>query len=161
MRQKLSYILYRIIKWFVWLFYPKIEVVGVENLPEEPVIVVGNHCQMNGPIISELYFPVERRTWCAGEMMHLKDVPDYAFHDFWSQKPRFWQPFYKLLSYIIAPFSVCIFTNAEVIGVYHDTRILTESDAEKQRRYIALVALAKRALEECIDLLGFEAPEKM
>ena len=44
---------------------------------------------------------------------------------------------------------------------YHDTRILTEPDAEKQRRYIALVALAKRALEECIDLLGFEAPEKM
>ena len=125
MRKKLSYILYRIIKWFVWLFYPKIEVVGVENLPEEPVIVVGNHCQMNGPIISELYFPVERRTWCAGEMMHLKDVPDYAFQDFWSQKPRFWQPFYKLLSYIIAPFSVCIFTNAEVIGVYHDTRILS------------------------------------
>jgi len=44
---------------------------------------------------------------------------------------------------------------------YHDTRILTEPDAEKQRRYIALVALAKRALEECIGLLGFEAPEKM
>ena len=125
MRKKLSYSLYRIIRWFVWLFYPKIEAVGAENLPEEPVIVVGNHCQMNGPIISELYFPVERRTWCAGQMMHLKDVPDYAFQDFWSQKPRFWHPFYKLLSYIIAPLSVCVFNNAETIGVYHDARIIS------------------------------------
>lgn len=125
MRKKLSYYLYRIIKWLVWLFYPKIEVVGVDNLPEEPVIVVGNHCQMNGPIISELYFPVERRTWCAGQMMHLKDVPSYAFQDFWSQKPRFLQPFYKLLSYIIAPLSVCVFNNAQTIGVYHDSRVLS------------------------------------
>lgn len=125
MRKKLSYILYRIIRWFVWLFYPKMEAVGVENLPEEPVIVVGNHCQMNGPIVSELYFPVKRRTWCAGQMMHLKDVPDYAFQDFWSQKPRFWRPFYRLLSYIIAPLSVCIFNNAQTIAVYHDTRVIS------------------------------------
>ena len=44
---------------------------------------------------------------------------------------------------------------------YHETRILTEPDAEKQRGYVALAALAKRALEECIDLLGFEAPDRM
>ena len=125
MRKKLSYCMYRIIKWLVWLFYPKIEVVGTEYLPEEPVIVVGNHCQMNGPIISELYFPVERHTWCAGQMMHLKDVPSYAFQDFWSQKPCFLRPFYKLLSYIIAPFSVCVFNNAQTIGVYHDARVIS------------------------------------
>ena len=115
LRKKLSYILYRIIKWLILLFYPKIEVVGTENIPAEPAIFVGNHCQMNGPIIAELYFPVKRRTWCAGQMMHIADVPEYAFQDFWSQKPRFWQPFYRLLSYIIAPLSVCIFNNADTI----------------------------------------------
>jgi len=44
---------------------------------------------------------------------------------------------------------------------YHETRILTETDEEKKRSYLALISLAKRALEECIDLLGFEAPERM
>ena len=44
---------------------------------------------------------------------------------------------------------------------YHETRILTEEDAAKQAGYIALISLAKRVLETCIDLLGFSAPEKM
>lgn len=44
---------------------------------------------------------------------------------------------------------------------YHETRILSEADPEKQRGYIALIGLTKRVLETCIDLLGFEAPDKM
>ena len=44
---------------------------------------------------------------------------------------------------------------------YHETRILTEEDKEKQAGYISLIALAKQILETCIDLLGFSAPEKM
>ena len=44
---------------------------------------------------------------------------------------------------------------------YHETRILTEEDPEKQAGYIASIALAKSVLETCIDILGFEAPEKM
>ena len=44
---------------------------------------------------------------------------------------------------------------------YHETRILTEEDPEKQKGYIALIGLTKRVLETCIDLLGFSAPEKM
>lgn len=117
--------LYRVIKWLVKVFYPKIEVVGAENLPQEPAVIVGNHTQMNGPIACELYFPGNRYTWCAGQMMHLKDVPAYAYQDFWSGKPKFTRPFYKLLSYLIAPLSVCVFNNAQTIGVYHDARILS------------------------------------
>ena len=89
MQKRKGAVFYRIIKWFVWLFYPKMEVVGAENLPDEPVLVVGNHTQMNGPIACELYFPGNRYTWCAGEMMHLKDVPAYAYKDFWSGKPEY------------------------------------------------------------------------
>lgn len=118
-------LLYRLIKGLVQLFYPKMEVVGTENLPDEPVIVVGNHTQMNGPIACELCFPGKRYIWCAGQMMHLKEVPDYAFQDFWSQKPRWCRWFYKLLSYLIAPFSVCVFNNAGTIPVYHDIRLRT------------------------------------
>jgi hypothetical protein len=116
--------LYKIIKGLVWFYYPKLEVVGAENLPEEPCIIVGNHTQMNGPICAELYCPGKHYTWCAGQMIHMKDVPGYAFQDFWSQKPKWTHPLYKLLSYIIAPLAVCIFNNANTIGVYRDARIV-------------------------------------
>lgn len=125
MKKKFTMAVYKIIKWLIRLFYPKIEVVGTENLPDEPVIIVGNHTQLHGPIACELYFPGKRYIWCAGQMMHLKEVPAYAFQDFWSQKPKYTHWFYKLLSYIIAPLSVCIFNNASTIGVYRDARILS------------------------------------
>jgi len=122
---KFSAGVYQVIRWCVKTVYPKIKVVGTEKLPQEPVILVGNHCKMNGPISSELYAPGVHYTWCAGQMMHLKDVPRYAYQDFWANKPRLLRPFYKLLSYVIAPLSVCVFNNANTIGVYHDTRILS------------------------------------
>lgn len=124
---------YRVIKRLVQVCYPKIEIVGQEHLPDEPVIIVGNHAQMNGPIAGELYTPGKHYIWCAGQMMHLKDVPAYAYQDFWSGKPRLLRPFYKLLSYIIAPLSVCIFNNAHTIGVYHDARIISTFKQTVQR----------------------------
>jgi len=125
MNEKKTSAVFQFIKWCVKVCYPKIQVEGAENLPNEPVIIVGNHCQMNGPIVGELYVPGQPYIWCAGEMMHSKEVPAYAFRDFWSQKPKWTHPFYKLLSYIITPISVCVFNNARTIGVYHDTRILS------------------------------------
>lgn len=125
MNKTKSYPLFRAIRWLVKVFYPKIEVSGAENLPDESAVIVGNHSQMNGPIACELYFPKNSYTWCAGQMMKLREVPAYAFQDFWSGKPEYIRWFYKLLSYIIAPLSVCIFNNANTIGVYHDTRIIS------------------------------------
>ena len=124
MSKKVSPI-YKVIKALVRLFYPKMEVIGTENLPDEPAIIVGNHTQMNGPIACELYFPGNRYIWCAGQMMHLKEVPAYAYQDFWSNKPKYIRWFYKLLSYMIAPLSVCVFNNANTIGVYRDSRIIS------------------------------------
>lgn len=118
-------LLYRMIRETVRFFYPKYKLYGLENMPQEPVIVVGNHCQMHGPVCCELYFPGNRYTWCAGEMMHAREVPEYAFNDFWAQKPKWAHWFYRLLSYIIAPLSQCIFNNARTIGVYRDGRILS------------------------------------
>lgn len=125
MERSRSYPLYRLIKWLVWLFYPKMKVVGQENLPGEAAMIVGNHAQMNGPIACELYFPGKRYTWCAGEMMKWKEVPAYAYRDFWSQKPRYIRWFFKLASYVITPLSVVVFNNADTIPVYHDKRVLT------------------------------------
>lgn len=116
---------YKIVKRLLRMFYPKIETMDAENIPEEPAIIVGNHCQLHGPIICELYSPCERYTWCAEEMMHIKEVPGYAFQDFWSQKPKRSQWYYKIASYAIAPLSVLIFNNANTIPVYRDFRALS------------------------------------
>ncbi len=123
--KRFSNLMYRLIRWLVWLFYPKTQIINPENLPQEPCILVGNHAQMNGPIVSELYIPGRHTTWCISQMMELKEVPAYAFQDFWSQKPKAVRWFYKLLSYVIAPISVCVFNNARTIPVYKDTRVMT------------------------------------
>ncbi len=124
-RNGFSYACFRVIRFFVWLFYPKITVRGQENIPQEACIIVGNHTQMHGPICGEFYIPGNSRTWCTHQMMYIKEVPAYAYQDFWSQKPKALRPFYKLLSYLIAPISACVFTNAKTIPVFRDNRLLT------------------------------------
>ncbi len=117
--------LYRGLKALVKLFYRKPVFCGLENLPQEPCIIVGNHCQLNGPLVSELYFPGPRKIWTAGQMLHLREVPGYAFQDFWSQKPKWTHWYFKLAAYLIAPVSVFIFGHASVIPVYHDMRLMS------------------------------------
>lgn len=64
----------------------------------------------------------------------------------------------------IAPHKICayIYDVANTFNkFYHETKILAEEDAQKKAGYIALLKLTKDVLETCIDLLGFEAPERM
>ncbi len=116
---------YRVIRWLVWLFSPKYKLVGTENIPKEPCVIVGNHSQMFGPIAGELYTPGKHYVWCIAEMMNRKEVPAYAFQDFWSGKPKWNRWFYKLLSYLIGPLAELVFTNAHTIPVYHDARVIS------------------------------------
>ena len=44
---------------------------------------------------------------------------------------------------------------------YHETPILKEEDETLKAGYIALMGLTRRVLEQCIEILGFRAPEKM
>lgn len=63
-----------------------------------------------------------------------------------------------------APHKICayVYDLANTFNrFYHETKILAEEDAERKASYIALLSLTKRVLETCIDLLGFEAPERM
>lgn len=63
-----------------------------------------------------------------------------------------------------APHKLCAYIYElanEFNKFYHETKILSEEDEEKKAGYIALLVLTRRVLETCIDLLGFEAPERM
>ena len=63
-----------------------------------------------------------------------------------------------------APHKVCAYIydlcNA-FNSFYHETKILAEEDIEKKASFIALLVLCKEILEACIDVLGFEAPDRM
>ena len=64
----------------------------------------------------------------------------------------------------LAPHKICayIYDLANDFNrFYHETRILAEEDQEKKESYIALLVLTRKVLETCIDMLGFEAPERM
>lgn len=123
--ETVKYWVYRFVRFCFKVFYPKITLEGTENLPQEPCAIIGNHGQLNGPIIAELYIPGNRAIWCVGDMMTLKTVPPYAQRDFWFDKPRWSQWFFKLLSYLIAPVCVCLFTKSQCIPVYHDQRVIS------------------------------------
>ncbi len=125
MKNKKKPALYRFIYWLVKHIYPKVEVIGRENIPEEACIVVGNHCQIHGPIGVELNFPGNRYTWCVGQLMKKDEAQAFAYMDFWSQKPIYSRWFYKILSYLVAPIAVLILGNAQTIPVYRDSRVLS------------------------------------
>ncbi len=64
----------------------------------------------------------------------------------------------------LAPHKICAYIYAlsnEFNHFYHETRILSEEDSKKQSGWIALLELVRSILETCIDILGFEAPDKM
>lgn len=123
MRPKKTSLMYKILYFFINLFFMRMNIVGKENLPGEACILVGNHSQMTGPLMSELRLDIPHETWCAGQMMKWDEVADYAFTDFWSFKPRWTHPFFRLLSQLIKPLAVCLFNNAHTIPVYHDVRL--------------------------------------
>jgi arginyl-tRNA synthetase len=63
-----------------------------------------------------------------------------------------------------APHRVCAFAYKlanDFNSFYHEVKILAEEDDAKKNAYIALLEGVLRLFETCIELLGFECPDKM
>ena len=63
-----------------------------------------------------------------------------------------------------APHRVCAFAYKlanDFNSFYHEVKILAEEDDVKKNAYIALLEGVLRLFETCIELLGFECPDKM
>lgn len=64
----------------------------------------------------------------------------------------------------LAPHKICqyIYELSEAFNhFYHETKILAEEDEKRRNSYLCLIRLVQKVLEQCIELLGFEAPDKM
>ena len=125
-----KHIVYRIVRGLAGLFMPKFQPEGIENLPDGPAIVVGNHSQAFGPVAAELYFPRAHYTWCISEMMERERVADYAYQDFWSKKPALIRPFFRLVSYMLPRISEIVFTRR------HDTGLQRQAPHENLSAFI-------------------------
>ena len=63
-----------------------------------------------------------------------------------------------------APHKICQFIyelSENFNHFYHENSILANENEEQKASYIQLLILVKNVLEQCIDLLGFTAPERM
>ena len=64
----------------------------------------------------------------------------------------------------LAPHRICAYlydlANA-FNSFYHETKILSEEDENLKKNYIAILKLTLGICEDCMDCLGFEAPERM
>ena len=63
-----------------------------------------------------------------------------------------------------APHKICsyIYDFANAFNrFYHETKILSEEDAQQRASWISLLELVREILETCIDMLGFSAPDRM
>ncbi len=64
----------------------------------------------------------------------------------------------------LAPHRICsyLYDLANIFNsFYHETKILSEENEELKKNYIALLNLTLRVSKDCMDCLGFEAPERM
>jgi len=64
----------------------------------------------------------------------------------------------------LAPHRVCAFVYElanDFNRFYHETKILTEQDEAKKAGWIALLTLTRDVMNDCISVLGFEAPDRM
>jgi len=63
-----------------------------------------------------------------------------------------------------APHKICayIFELSNAFNsFYHENHILTEENEERKKSFIAQISLTEKILKTCVDVLGFEVPERM
>ena len=122
-------VVYKFCAFFIRMAYKQPKYIGLENIPKEPCIAIGNHAQMHGPVNAELYFPTKKLIWCDGPMMVRKEFPKYAYSNFWGGKVGI---FKKAFAHLIAPIITKIFRDADALSVYRDMRIVKTYKASAQ-----------------------------
>lgn len=89
---------------------------------DNPLVFLGNHAEIYGPIASALCFPVPVRFWVISHMMFRKqDVKKYLYENTFSKKTFLPVFVRKLLARILGWLSVNIMSSLRAIAVYRDS----------------------------------------
>ncbi len=94
----------------------------VETDPDNPLVFLGNHAEIYGPIASALCFPVPVRFWVISKMMFRKqDVRAYLYENTFSKKTFLPVFVRKLLARILGWLSVNVMSSLRAIAVFRDS----------------------------------------
>ena len=94
----------------------------VRQDPDNPIVFLGNHAEIYGPIASALCFPVPVRFWVISKMMFKKqDVRSYLYENTFSKKTYLPVFIRKLLAWYLGWLSVNIMNSLRAIPVYRDS----------------------------------------
>ena len=89
---------------------------------ENPLVFLGNHAEIYGPIASALCFPVPVRFWVISHMMgRSQDVRAYLYENTFSKKTFLPVFVRKLLAWYLGWLSVNIMNSLRAIAVYRDS----------------------------------------
>lgn len=105
------------------ILFPRAMVRFAEPPPEEPVVFVGNHAAVCGPVLLTLDLPRKHQTWTIHAATDRKTASRYAFHDVFFGNSRRCRWFWRILSGIVGKALPPLLREAGTIPVYHDARI--------------------------------------
>ena len=99
--------------------------VNLDHVKEDtgnPVVFLGNHAEIYGPIASALCFPVDVRFWVISMMMFDKrKVRPYLYENTFSKKTYLPVFIRKLLAWFLGWLSVNVMNSLRAIAVYRDS----------------------------------------
>ena len=90
--------------------------------PDNPIVFLGNHAEIYGPIASALCFPVPVRFWVISKMMfRKKEVRAYLYENTFSKKTYLPVFIRKMLACYLGWLSVNVMNALRAIAVYRDS----------------------------------------
>ena len=90
--------------------------------PENPLVFLGNHAEIYGPIASALNFPVQVRFWVISKMMfNSREVRAYLYENTFSKKTFLPVFVRRLLARVLGWLSVNVMNALRAIPVYKDS----------------------------------------
>lgn len=90
--------------------------------PEDPIVLLGNHAEIYGPIASALCLPIPVRFWVISKMMFRKqDVRKYLYENTFSKKTYLPVFIRRLLAWYLGWLSVNVMNALRAIAVYRDS----------------------------------------
>ena len=103
------------------LYYHR--VLGRENAAgyeDGSLVLVCNHGELYGPVVTNLYVPISFRPWCISSMME-KDVIVRYIYDNTASRQRWLPNFLKMpLTRLVCPLCLWVFNSLEAIPVYRN-----------------------------------------
>ncbi len=110
-------------------FIKKPKIYFISPPPQEPAVLLANHCRKKGPLVYDMFLPMFTAKWGAGEMLgDFKSRWHYLRDIFYMQKRGLKKSKANVKSTFEAIFSPLVYKGLGVVGTFHDARLMKTLD---------------------------------